>query len=442
MSSRKAARSGFSLGLTRGKEPATDRGMQTKSLSILAVLVAVALTVAAKDNVLHSFKKITLSRDFYAEGAYFGDFNHDGKLDVVAGPFWFQGPDFQKKYEYRPAKTFDPGGYSDNFLTFAYDFNGDGWTDILVLDTPSAPAYWYENPQGKEGHWAKHLAFSAVDNESPSFGDLNDDGKPELVFNTGGYLGYAMPDWDHPNEPWKFHPISPKGTWHKYTHGIGFGDVNGDGRTDFLEIGGWWERPASLAGDPVWKLHPAKFGDGAAQMFAYDFNGDGKADILTCLHPHQYGLAWFEQVSENGQIAFREHDFMGKKNEDNPYGVKMTQMHAFALVDMDGDGIKDFVTGKRWWAHKPPTDPESDAPAALYWFRTVRDGKGGVDFVPYLIDDDSGVGTQVVAQDLNGDGLPDVMVANKKGMFIFMHQTKTVSQDEWEKAQPKRLQPR
>jgi DNA helicase-2/ATP-dependent DNA helicase PcrA len=42
--------------------------------------------------------------------------------------------------------------------------------------------------------------------------------------------------------------------------------------------------------------------------------------------------------------------------------------------------------------------------AVLYWFKLVRTHDGGVDFVPYLIDDQSGVGTQLTVGDLNGDG--------------------------------------
>jgi hypothetical protein len=407
-----------------------------------AVLLAAAMMVPAKDRLLHTFKKIQMTDQFYCEGIHYGDFNRDNKMDVVSGPFWYAGPDFQEKREYRPAQAYNPKLYSDNFITFAYDFNQDQWCDILIIDIPGKEAFWYVNPQGKAGPWAKHLAFPVVDNESPNFGDLTGDGKPELIFNTGGFLGYATPDWRRPTEPWKFHPISPKGAWHKYSHGLGFGDINGDGRADFVEIGGWWEQPASLENDPVWRLHPANLGEGAAQMLIYDVNGDGLNDIITCLNPHKYGLAWFEQVKQGGEITFRKHLIMGDKPEDNKYGVKFTQIHAFDLVDIDGDGLKDFVTGKRFWAHPPPTDPESDAPAVLYWFKLERSQDGRqVEFIPHLIDDNSGVGTQVTAADLNGDGLPDVVVGNKKGTFVFLHQTKVVSQTEWENAQPKPYKP-
>jgi hypothetical protein len=107
---------------------------------------------------------------------------------------------------------------------------------------------------------------------------------------------------------------------------------------------------------------------------------------------------------------------------------------------MDGDGLKDIVTGKRFWAHGATGDAEPGAPAVIYWFKLARNG-GEVDFIPYLIDNDSGVGTQVVAGDINGDKLPDVVVGNKKGTFVFTHEAKKVSREQWEKAQPKPFAP-
>jgi HEAT repeat protein len=371
-----------------------------------------------------AFKKLRLSDQFYAEGAYYGDFNRDGKMDIVAGPFWFEGPDFQKRHEYRPAKAFDPKGYSDNFLTYVGDFNGDGWPDILCVPFPGKEAYWYENPAGKDGHWKQHLAFPNVGDESPVWGDVEGHGRPALVFCKDGYLGYAMPDPAKPDQPWVFHAVSGKDKrFQKFTHGIGLGDINGDKRMDIVEALGWWEQPAHLVLNQPWTYHPFYFAEAGAQMLVYDVDGDGLADIITAWHCHHYGLVWWQQVrNETGQIDWKKHIILSPEPDLASPEFRLSQMHAMALVDMNGDGLKDILTGKRFWAHGPTGDVEPDAPALLLWFELHRDGHGNATFIPHLIDDDSGVGTQVAATDLNHDGRPDVIVANKKGIFVHLSQ--------------------
>src|SRR5690606_34831842 len=162
---------------------------------------------------------------------------------------------------------------------------------------------------------------------------------------------------------------------------------------------GWWEQPASLQGDPVWRRHEADFGGGGAQMYVYDFDGDGLNDVVTSLDAHGYGLAWYRQLPGSGEgdsPRFEQQLISGDASQESPYGVRFTQIHAVELADMDGDGVQDIVAGKRYWAHGSTGDPEPNAPAVIYWFRTVRDGNGGVSFEPHLIDDDSGVGVQLV----------------------------------------------
>src|SRR6478672_13908201 len=122
---------------------------------------------------------------------------------------------------------------------------------------------------------------------------------------------------------------------------------------------------------------------------------------------------------------------MDRKPEQNKYGVKFSQLHAIDLIDMDGDGLKDIVTGKRFWAHGSEGDAEPGAPAVLYWFKLVRNPDKSVDWIPYQIDNNSGIGTQVVAGDITGDKLPDVVVGNKKGTFVHIHSVKKVSKAEY-----------
>jgi HEAT repeat protein len=161
-------------------------------------------------NPAPGFRRQQLATEFLAEGAACGDFNRDGKVDVVAGPYWFAGPDYQQQHEYRPAKTFDPKDYSDNFLTYTADFNGDGWTDVLCVPYPGKEGFWYENPRGQSSAWARHLAYGMIGNESPVWTDVNGDGQSDLVFNNEGFLGYATFNPATPNEPWTFRLFPPK----------------------------------------------------------------------------------------------------------------------------------------------------------------------------------------------------------------------------------------
>src|SRR3954468_8536707 len=161
-----------------------------RTTACLVLFSASAATAAAAEkHTLHTFKKTQLSNEFYSEGANFGDFNHDGQMDVVSGPFWWAGPKFADRHEYYAPKPFNIEAYSENFFAFTHDVNGDGWTDIIIVGFPGAETFWYENPQNKPGNWPKHTALAVTDNESPTFTDVTGDGKPELVCMTGGQFG-------------------------------------------------------------------------------------------------------------------------------------------------------------------------------------------------------------------------------------------------------------
>src|SRR5215831_11525387 len=262
------------------------------------MLAALALaTLAQADSI--RFERRQLSTDFLCEGATFADLNRDGKNDVIAGPFWYEGPDFQKKHAIYEPKPFDPHGYSDHFFAWPRDLDGDGWLDLLVVGFPGKEAFWYRNPladpANRDAPWERFLVAPSVDNESPAFADVDGDGAPDLVFQREGRFGWASPVKGDPKAPWTFHPVSEKLDIGRFTHGLGVGDVDADGKADLLWKDGWYQQPASLAGDPAWTFHPFRFSDreGGAQMLVTDVDGDGDADVITSLAAHHFGLSWF-----------------------------------------------------------------------------------------------------------------------------------------------------
>ncbi len=208
-----------------------------------------------------------------------------------------------------------------------------------------------------------------------------------------------------PSEPGKEIP----GT-QKFSHGLGVGDVNGDKRNDVICTGGWWEQPKEVDGKTAWAFHAANLGEACADMFAYDMDGDGKNDVIST-SAHKFGIWWHKQRSDD---SFQKMDLFPKL---------VSETHAAHFKDIDGDGRPDLITGKRWWSHGK-RDPGSDKPAMIYWFKVTKDKDGMAKFTPNTIDEDSGIGTQFVVQDMNGDGFLDVIVSNKKGVSVVLQERK------------------
>jgi len=366
-----------------------------------------------------------LTGDFLAEGASVGDFNKDGVKDVAYGPLWFAGPSYKDSHQIYPVEKFEPRGYSKNFLSYGADLNADGWDDVLVLGFPGDESYWFENPKGQPGDWKKHVALKITDNESPAWTDLTGDGKPEIVCSQGGFFGYASPAED-PTQVWTFVPVSANAAGGRFTHGLGVGDVNGDSKPDLLEKNGWWEQPANPRTQPQWTFHAVPFAqEGGSQMFAYDFDGDGDNDVFTSQNAHAYGLAWWEQTKgPDGKSAFTRHELMPSDPKAESKLPVFSMLHAVDLADINGDGVKDLVTGKRYWAHAPQPDgsggdPGVNDPAVLYWLEVKRGGtSGSAEFIPHLVNKDSGVGTQVMIAEMDSITPAEIVVGNKLGAFV------------------------
>ncbi len=384
------------------------------------------------EKVSPRFRMQRLSPFYYGWSADAADFNRDGKLDIVSGPFIYFGPDYTTSREIYPAQAYNVSTqYSmKDWVEHAYDFTGDGWPDVLTTSHAAggkSGAVLYVNPKGEARRWSEHQVVGVVQSEATLLRDVDGDGKPELVYEAEGFMRYAKPDPANPTGEWVVHTVSEKGPW--TAHGIGAGDVNGDGRVDILGASGWWEQPASGGDGKPWRYHPEAFGRwtresaGGAEIGVFDVNGDGLNDVVTSLQAHGWGLAWFEQKrSASGEISFVEHMVMDDHSGDKPNAVAFSELHGSAIADVDGDGIPDFVVGKRFWSHLDDYyDPDPYGPAVLYWYKTVRNKKapGGAELVPEMIHNWSGAGSDVLAKDLNGDGAIDIVTATRSGTYIF-----------------------
>lgn len=361
------------------------------------------------------------------EGVAIADVNRDGKQDVIAGRIWYAGPDF---VPHALRSIADWNGYVESNGDFIHDMNKDGFPDVVSGAFIQTEVYWYQNP-GKEGlelgqQWKQHLLQDTgySQNEGSFLRDLDENGHPEWITNS----------WNGKNPLMVWQLVSKKRTETQkvgketrkvevdaaamngcmvggdgQSHGLGFGDLNNDGREDLITGHGWYERPEEDPWTKSWEFHADwPHLHSSVPMLVRDLNEDGLNDLIWG-KGHDYGLFWRESQGINdGKFTWKEHLI------DKSY----SQPHTLHLADLTGDGQEELITGKRFRGHNGK-DPGGNEPPCIYYYVWSKKDQS---FTRHTIDEGRvGTGLQIATADLDGDGRTDIAVAGKSGTYVLLN---------------------
>lgn len=354
------------------------------------------------------FTKVLIADERYESAGVF-DVNGDGIPDIVSGAWWYEGPAFKRRH--RLGDVAAHGDYFDDFSTIPLDVNGDGRLDFITGGWWGNTLRWRENPGSSQCDWPEHIIAETGSVETTRAWDIEGDGHVEIVPNTPGgpLVAYklVLDAQGRGTGSFSAHRLfdGPQG------HGLGFGDLTGDGRGEFILSGGWLEPPDDpLTGE--WTLHPDfNLGSASIPIIVADVNRDGVNDFIVG-QAHGYGLDWYEQrIDDAGNRSFVRHPI-------DPYN---SQYHDMQWADIDGDGECELVTGKRYWAHCGH-DPGEYDPVGIYYFKWT-----GENFAKQVIDYGevrraTGCGIHFALADLRNTGRLDLVAPGKDGLYVFYNE--------------------
>ena len=387
--------------------------------------------VAQPEQVSRRFRMQALNEFYYSWGPAVADINKDGVPDIVAGPYYYLGPEYSVAREIYMAKTLDASTQYFNGVQFAHDFTGDGWPDV-INSLFTQPTTLYVNPRGESRRWESFTVTDAISSEIALVKDIDGDGRLEYLFkDSNNQIVAANPDAANPTGTWLKTPLTERGPW--TNHGMGIGDVNKDGRLDLLNGYGWWEQPAKELPVPG-SITRQPSAAGAARVLAEPRSPSttSTATASTMSSPACRPTGGASRGSSRRRprparspsSSTPSWETSPTKNAGN---VTFSQLHGSGYTDVDGDGIPDFITGKRFWSHLDnwiDPDPLRCAGALCVSNGSQPQGTGRRGVRARARAQSLGHRIALALVDLNKDGAPEIVTSTKRGTFVFWNQWK------------------
>ncbi len=350
-------------------------------------------------------KRFIAAETFEAAAVY--DVDSDGVLDIVTGGFWYRGPDFREKFLIADDLK-RHRDYYDEFSVIPMNIAGNGRLDFVTGGWWGESLRWRENPGDHKFGWAMrpwpvHVIAEQIGNiETTRAWDVDGDGQLEIVPNT-------------PNAPLCAYKLAGPRRFEKYElyagglgHGLGFGDIDGDGQPEFITPKGILKRAGNALGNH-WELvaGPDIGEDASIPVIVADIDGDGQSELIVG-NSHSYGLSWWKQSS----LGHWDKHLIDPCN---------SQYHDLQWVDIDGDGQPELVTGKRYLAHCGH-DPGDYDDLGLYYFKWTGSGFAKQVISHGPVGEGVGCGIQFAIADLRNTGCLDIIAPGKDGLHVLFNE--------------------